>query len=54
MRRFIGIVKTDAYGSDCEFAFEVEDNATDKEIEEAGKQAAFDYVDWYYNEELEG
>ncbi|MDF2513720.1 MAG: hypothetical protein K0S04_3586 [Herbinix sp.] len=52
MRKFVGSISTNVVGSECEFEFEVEDNATEEEIEEAGKQAAFEYVDWGYNEEL--
>jgi len=50
MRTFTGIIKTDAQGSEVEFEFEVEDNATQEEIEEEAKQAAFDCVQWSYNE----
>ena len=36
------------FGPDCdtEGEFEVEDNATDDEIEELAKEAAFDCIDW--------
>ena len=50
MRRFVGSIKTDIDGSDCEFTFEVEDNATVEEIEEAGKETAFGYIVWHYDE----
>ncbi|SEU22323.1 hypothetical protein SAMN05443270_3470 [Lacrimispora sphenoides] len=50
MRRFVGTIRTDIDGSDCEFTFEVEDNATVKEIEEAGKEAAFGHMEWNYDE----
>lgn len=52
MRKFTGVIKTDIEDSACEFEFEVEDNATDEEIEAAGKEVAFGHIDWYYNEEL--
>lgn len=52
MRRFTGTIRTDISGSECDFVFEVEDNATKEEIEETAKQTAFSYVDWNYKEEL--
>jgi hypothetical protein len=33
-------------GTDQEDEFEVEDDATDEEIEEMAKDAAFDCIDW--------
>jgi len=51
MRKFVGSIRTNVVGSNCNFEFEVEDNATEEEIEEEGKQAAFENIDWYYNEE---
>lgn len=33
-------------GTKEEDEFEVEDNATDEEIEEMAKEAAFNYIDW--------
>lgn len=50
MRTFKGFIRTDAVGSECEFEFEVEDNATDDEVEQEAKQAAFDCVEWNYQE----
>ncbi|AUZ62058.1 hypothetical protein PRJ_5500 (plasmid) [Pseudomonas sp. XWY-1] len=50
MRTFKGSIKTDVQGSDVEFEFEVEDNATQAEIESEAKQAAFEHVDWIYEE----
>lgn len=50
MRTFKGFIKTDVQGSDVEFEFEVEDNATQAEIESEAKQAAFEHVDWNYEE----
>ena len=46
MRTFKGSIKTDVQGSDVEFEFEVEDNATQTEIEYEAKQAAFEHVEW--------
>lgn len=50
MRRFKGSVKTDVYGSDCDFKFEVEDTATEEEIEQEARETALNYVDFYYEE----
>ncbi len=50
MRTFKGFIKTDMVGSECEFKFEVEDDATDAEIEHEAKEAAFDCVEWSYQE----
>ncbi|MFU6523818.1 hypothetical protein ACM79J_29760 [Pseudomonas aeruginosa] len=52
MRTFKGSIKTDVQGSDVEFEFEfeVEDNATQTEIEYEAKQAAFEHVDWNFEE----
>ena len=37
MREFEGVIRTDVVGSERTFNFEVEDDATEEEIEEAGK-----------------
>lgn len=50
MRYFKGGVSTNLVGSDCSFEFEVEDDATEEEIEEIAREAAFDYIDWWYDE----
>jgi len=50
MRHFKGTIQTSVTGSTCQFEFEVEDDATDEVIEEEAKQAAFDYVEWNYQE----
>lgn len=50
MRTFKGTIKTDVEGSEVDFVFEVEDNATDAQIEEEAKQAAFEFVQWHYDE----
>lgn len=51
MRKFTGVIKTHKLGSECDFAFEVSDSATNKEIEQEAREAAFDNVEWYYEEE---
>lgn len=53
MIRIKGTIRTNMVGSECEFEFEMPDNATDKEIEDAARDAAFEFVDWYYEVEDE-
>lgn len=50
MRTFTGTIKTDVEGSEVEFDFEVPDDATQEQIEAEAKQAAFDFVQWSYDE----
>lgn len=50
MRLFRGEITTDVVGASCEFEFEVEDDATEQEIEETAKETAFNLVDWWYEE----
>lgn len=50
MRKFRGSISTDVVGSECQFDFEVEDDATEEEIEEVAQMAAFEFIDWYYKE----
>lgn len=50
MRKFRGKIRTDVDGSECEFEFEVEVGTPKKEIEELAKEAAFNYIDWWYDE----
>lgn len=50
MRRFKGFIKTDMLGSTCEFEFEVENEATVKEIEEEAREEAFNHVEWGFKE----
>lgn len=50
MREFEGSVRTNIVGLECEFFFEVEDNATKEEIEEAAKEAVFNWIEWDYEE----
>lgn len=51
MRKFKGRISTDKVGSDCEFEFEVDDDATEAEIEETAREAAFNFIDWSYTEQ---
>jgi|GEM_PF-841257 len=50
MRVFKGKISTDKIGSTCEFEFEVEDAATEEEIEQAAREAAFEHVEWNFKE----
>jgi hypothetical protein len=50
MRKFTGSIKTDAQGSDCEFEFEVEDDATEAQIAEEAREAAFNRIEWHFKE----
>ncbi len=50
MRKFVGSIETNKVGSRCEFEFEVEDDATEEEIEEEAKDAAFACIEWGYTE----
>lgn len=50
MRQFKGFIKTDMVGSECEFEFEVGDEATEEEIEQEARDAAFDNVEWNFRE----
>ena len=53
MRKFKGLIRTNKQGSDCHFEFEVDDRATDEEIEEIAKTCAFQLIDWNYGEEFD-
>jgi hypothetical protein len=48
MNKYIAFVKTYMQGSVCEEEFEMPDNATEEEIEEAAREAAFNNVDWWW------
>lgn len=50
MRRFKGEISTNVTGSECVFEFEVADDATEEEIEEEAKEAAFNWINWEYRE----
>jgi len=51
MKKFTGVICTNKVGSDCHFEFEVEDDATEEEIDEMAKEVAFESIDWYYEQE---
>lgn len=50
MRKFIGYITTNFVGCKADFEFEVNDDATEAEIEEAAHEAAFEHVEWSYEE----
>lgn len=50
MKTYKGSVSTNMVGSDCEFEFEAEDDATDEEIDELAREAMFNEIEWYYDE----
>jgi hypothetical protein len=50
MRKFKGVVRTNKVGSGCEFEFETEDEATPEQIEEDARDAAFQHIEWHYDE----
>lgn len=39
-------VQTQKVGSKCEITFEIEDDATEEEIEEVAMASMFDMIDW--------
>lgn len=49
-RKFKGTVATDKIGSECDFEFEVDDDATEADIEHEAREAAFDLIQWNYEE----
>lgn len=50
MRKFVGSIGTNKVGSEVSFEFEVPDDASDEEIEECAREAAFNCIDWYFTE----
>lgn len=50
MRRFKGSVSTSKVGSETDFYFEMPDDATELEIDEAAYEAALNYIYWNYEE----
>ena len=46
MRKVTGYIETSKVGSRCTFEFDVDDEASNKEIEELAKETAFEYMDW--------
>lgn len=50
MRRFKGVVRTNVHGSDIDFEFEVEDDATEQEIADAAHEEAIQWIDIGWDE----
>ena len=50
MRKFEGHISMSLNGCTVKFEFEVDDDATEEEIEETAREAAFDVIDWSYDE----
>ncbi len=50
MKKFKAYLDIGFAGCKIEEEFEVEDNATEKEIEEQAREAIFDRIDWGYYE----
>ena len=50
MRKIRAYLNTDLVGCTFEEEFEVDNNASEDEIEEMAKEALFDHIDWGWNE----
>lgn len=48
MKKIKGYIATKKVGSACNFELEVDDSATEKEIEEMAQDAAFNNIEWSY------
>lgn len=48
MKTYKGYVATNKVGSDCEFEFEADDDATEDEIEELAREAIFEQIEWNF------
>jgi hypothetical protein len=48
VRQFTGVIRTDKQGSDCEFEFEVEDDATAEQIDAEAQEAASALIECHY------
>lgn len=48
MIKYRGQISTWKVGSECEFEFEVEDYRSLQEIQDAAREAAFDFIDWHF------
>jgi len=51
MKKFKGTIRTNKQGSDCQFEFEVEDDATEEEIDAEAREVAFENIEWSYEPE---
>lgn len=50
MKKIKVTVQTQKVGSKCEITFEIEDDATEEEIEEVAMASMFDMIDWTWQE----
>lgn len=50
MRKIRAYLNANIVGGDIEVEFEVEDDATDDEIEKEAFQQVMNFVDWYWEE----
>ena len=46
MKTIVVSIQTNIVGSRCEDEFEIEDNATDEEIEDAAKDIVWNMAEW--------
>ncbi len=51
MQKIIVSVETDKVGSECQTEIEVEDGATDDEIEAQAREAMFEMISWTWRKE---
>lgn len=49
MIKYSGYVSIGLVGCRRKFEFEIEADATDEEVEEAGRDAMFNIIEWYYS-----
>lgn len=50
MRKIKGVIMTDVVGSEVEFELEVEDDATEEEIDKLAWKEAANWMEWYWEE----
>ena len=50
MRKIKGVIMTDVVGSEVEFELEVEDDATEEEIDKLTWEEAANWLEWYWEE----
>ncbi len=50
MRKIVAHLNADIAGHDLEVEFEVEDDATEDEIDKEAFQQVMNFVDWYWEE----
>jgi hypothetical protein len=50
VRKIKGVIMTDVVGSEVEFELEVEDDATEEEIDKLAWKEAANWMEWYWEE----